>query len=157
MEKERQEKVSIPKVEQADHSPDFQFESKPESTAEQPKTDHELAVDIHESRQAPAVQPAEHIPQKSVVLQAVEDILAEDLLDAYLSMDTESQQKFKIKGEEVAVAIVQMYESGRMKVKKILDLIREWLGMIPGVNHFFLEQESKIKTDKILNYYQSHR
>jgi hypothetical protein len=35
-------------------------------------------------------------------------------------------------------------------VKKILALIRDWLKLIPGVNRFFLEQEAKIKTDKIL-------
>jgi hypothetical protein len=37
-----------------------------------------------------------------------------------------------------------------VSTKKIFVLIRAWLKIIPGVNRFFLEQEAKIKTDKIL-------
>jgi hypothetical protein len=35
-----------------------------------------------------------------------------------------------------------------------LKLIREWLLIIPGVNKYFLEQEAKIKTDKIQQLYE---
>ena len=33
---------------------------------------------------------------------------------------------------------------------KIIDVIKKWLSIIPGINKFFLEQEAKIKTDKIM-------
>jgi hypothetical protein len=38
----------------------------------------------------------------------------------------------------------------KIKVNKIIDLIRRWLKLIPGINKFFLEQEVKIKADKII-------
>ena len=44
-----------------------------------------------------------------------------------------------------------MIETGKAVGRKILKLIRSWLKLIPGVNKFFLEQEAKIKTDKIVD------
>ena len=41
-------------------------------------------------------------------------------------------------------------KSTKVKVKKILKLILEWLRILPGINRFFLEQEAKIKTDRII-------
>ena len=43
-----------------------------------------------------------------------------------------------------------MVSAAKVHSKKILKAIVGWLKMIPGVNKFFLEQEAKIKTDKIL-------
>ena len=43
-----------------------------------------------------------------------------------------------------------MVRGFRVKVKRVLELIYEWLKTIPGVNKFFLEQEAKIKTDEIM-------
>ncbi len=80
----------------------------------------------------------------------VEKILAEDLEDVYLQMSPERQKIFKAKGEEVAKKIVQILHGAKIKIQTILNLIREWLQLIPGVNKFFVEQEAKIKTDKIL-------
>ena len=37
-----------------------------------------------------------------------------------------------------------------IKVKKIIGLIIDWLNIIPNVNKFFVKQNAKIKTDKIL-------
>ena len=39
----------------------------------------------------------------------------------------------------------------KIQVKKIFILIISWLKIIPGVNKFFLEQEAKIKADRILD------
>jgi hypothetical protein len=41
-----------------------------------------------------------------------------------------------------------------IKAKEVLKLIVIWLRFIPHVNKYFLEQESKIKTDKILDLYK---
>ena len=57
---------------------------------------------------------------------------------------------FKLKGEEVARNIEQVVAAGKSKAKQILHWIKDWLKLIPGVNRFFLEQEAKIKTDKII-------
>ena len=99
-------------------------------------------------RRAPA-QPA--APAKDKTLQKIEDILGEDMTDSFLKLPPDKQQLFKEKGEETAGLIKQMIEGAKVNTKKIFDLIKKWLKMIPGINQFFLEQEAKIKTDKILN------
>ena len=43
-----------------------------------------------------------------------------------------------------------MLKAAKVQVDKVFDLIKNWLGLIPGVNKYFLRQESKIKTDKLL-------
>lgn len=88
--------------------------------------------------------------EKSETRFRIEEILSEGLEEVYLSLPEAQKAEFKKKGEETASKIEKLLESVKIQVKKILDLIRQWLMMIPGVNRFFLEQESKIKTDKIL-------
>jgi len=81
----------------------------------------------------------------------IENILEDGLGEMYSQMSPIDQRKFKSKGEEVAKLIFQMvYHKTKIKVKKIISLIRSWLKIIPGVNRFFLEQEAKIKADRII-------
>lgn len=87
---------------------------------------------------------------KDPVTAQIEEVLSEDLTDAFLKMTPETQAAFKQKGEETAGKIREMVEQAKVNARKIFDLIRDWLKLIPGVNKFFLEQEAKIKTDKIL-------
>lgn len=79
----------------------------------------------------------------------IEDILAKDMEKAYLSMSQEKQLEFKREGEKTAREINGLLDKTKVKVKKIISLIKKWLLLIPGVNKFFLEQESKIKADEI--------
>jgi len=99
-------------------------------------------------RRAPA-QPV--APAKDKTLQKIEDILGEDMTDVFLKLPPDKQKLFKEKGEETASLIKQMIDGAKVNTKKIFDLIKKWLRLIPGINQFFLEQEAKIKTDKILN------
>lgn len=80
----------------------------------------------------------------------VEFILEDGLEDMYMKMMPSEQQKFKIKGEQTTNLIIKLIHQPKVKIKKIFELIKSWLKMIPGVNKFFLEQTAKIKTDKIL-------
>lgn len=80
----------------------------------------------------------------------IDKILSEGLEDIYLKMSPEKQREFKSVGEETVQLINQMMSQSKIKLQKIVDLIRGWLSIIPGVNKFFLEQEAKIRTDKIL-------
>ena len=89
--------------------------------------------------------------QKDPLTVRIEDILSEDMTDVFLKMSSEKQIVFKEKGEEIASKIRQMIHATKVNAKKMFDMICEWLKLIPGVNRFFLEQEAKIKTDKILN------
>ncbi|MBD3359230.1 MAG: hypothetical protein GF365_00770 [Candidatus Buchananbacteria bacterium] len=112
--------------------------------------------EIEEEKEVPSMTvptTAEPIkPQApSPALEKIEDILEEDLEEIYFKMTPEKQARFKQTGEVTASKIVTLLGETKIKVKKILELIKEWLKIIPGINKFFLEQEAKIKTDKILD------
>lgn len=89
-------------------------------------------------------------PRVDKLESEIEEVLAEDLTDLYLSMPPDKQAEFKIQGEQTRTMIRQLVHHAHKNAKKIFELIRVWLKLIPGVNRFFLEQEAKIKTDKIL-------
>lgn len=79
----------------------------------------------------------------------VEHIMQAGLEEAYRELPIVKQQEFKIKGEQTAQAVRQLLRATHVKVKKIFKLILEWLRLLPGINKFYLEQEAKIKADRI--------
>lgn len=105
----------------------------------------------------PATRPAKQKalrPQTSdPIQQEVEFVLSENIGDIFKQLPAQQKLQFKKTGEEIAMRITAMIKSGMIQIKKILELIRGWLTIIPGVNKFFLEQEAKIKTDKIQEIY----
>jgi len=91
------------------------------------------------------------IPQvKDDITVKIEKIMEQDLGDAFSELTPLQQQEFKIKGEETAWEVRKLLKSAHIKLKTIFKLILDWLKMLPGINRFFLEQEAKIKTDKII-------
>lgn len=88
-------------------------------------------------------------------IQAIEDVLAGGLDKTFLEMNPSERARFKIEGEKTALKINVILSKARVSADKIVNLIKDWLKLIPGVNRFFLEQEAKIKTDKILNIKKS--
>lgn len=90
------------------------------------------------------------VADKSERLAAIEKTLSQGLEQIYFGLDQAAQAAVKRAGEETARKIETLLESGKFAAKKILHLIRAWLAKIPGANKFFLEQESKIKTDRIM-------
>jgi len=120
-----------------------------EGTREE-KVEIEEPVAVDSEASAPLATPVAIASQKDVLTKQIESILEEDVMDLYLSMTPQDQQVFKTKGEETLSKIRVLLTKTKVNAKKIFQLIREWLKMIPGVNRFFLEQEAKIKTDKIL-------
>ncbi len=101
------------------------------------------------SQVVPASSERTAVRAKDAFEEQIEDILEEDLTDVFLAMSPKDQQLFKAKGEETTSKIRELLNLTKDQTKKIFDLIRAWLKIIPGVNRFFLEQEAKIKTDKI--------
>lgn len=89
-------------------------------------------------------------PVKDEVIIKIEKILEENLNDSYQRLSPVAKQEFKLKGEQTAAQIRDLLKDSHVKVKKVLRLIFDWLRMLPGINHFFLEQEAKIKTDRII-------
>lgn len=131
------------------------FEQLPETRdafleAEAPTTSVEGAVQGEGATVAVLAAPAAPELPKDPVVERVEKVLEEGLGDFVAEMPEAAKERFTKKGKEVAEEIAGMVRKFRVTVKKTLKLIRDWLLTIPGVNKFFLEQESKIKTDRIL-------
>lgn len=99
---------------------------------------------------APAAPAPVVASTKEPVVRAVEAVLEEDLGEAFHKMTPEMQAKFRKEGERITGIIVGMLRNAKVNARLVLGMIAHWLKMIPGVNHFFLTQEAKIKTDKIL-------
>lgn len=134
-------------------------ETKREQTNEKAPTDagESKAVDFFGVLRRRKAKPT-NIPQvRDEVTVRIEKILEDRVGDAYNRLSPVAKQEFKIKGEETARQIRELLSSTHIKVKKIFRLILEWLKMLPGVNRFFLEQEAKIKTDRLLALAEHHR
>lgn len=87
---------------------------------------------------------------KTPARKAIEEVLAEDLGDVFRSMPPNEQVAFRAEGVRAASTIEMLITSFTAKAKQLLGIVRTWLGMIPNVNTFFLEQESKLKTDELI-------
>ncbi len=98
---------------------------------------------------APASSPAPTPRERDPLTKEVENILSENIAEIYKKLPENKKALFRQTGEHVAAQIAQMIKSGIMQIKKILKWIYQWLKIIPGVNEFFLEQEAKIKSDKM--------
>ena len=123
----------------------------------QPEGLHEVGGQTEQAEETVGMELPQHYSASTVSLtpqqqefKKVESMLEDGLGEMYLRMTPMEQQKFKIKGEETTNLIIRLMHEPRLKIKKIFELIRKWLKMIPGVNKFFLEQTAKIKTDKII-------
>lgn len=89
------------------------------------------------------------LPKDETVIE-VEKVLESGIGPFYASLPPDAKPLFLKKGEEAATEIAEMVRSLNVQVKRVLELIYAWLRTIPGVNKFFLEQEAKIKTDRIV-------
>lgn len=86
------------------------------------------------------------------MLKDVEGILSDGLGDVYKALPKDRQLIFRQKGEEIANKITDMIIYGKARAKEVWKLVMEWLGSLPGINKYFLEQEMKIKTDRVMMF-----
>lgn len=107
-----------------------------------------------DDQQTPAAQqPTAQVPEaKTPERMEIEKILSDGMSELYQTMTPQQQEAFRLKGDETATAIEQMVHNLKASTRKVVSLIRDWLQLIPGVNKYFLEQESKLKTDEIVKY-----
>ena len=134
---------------------------------EQQETMRSRETAPQEAQKQPSQVPQQAVPQaqdhvshlrdrvatphtKSERLIEIEKIMSNNLEDIFAQLDPQTQEVVKKEGEQTATKIEQMIEQGKAIAKGVLGLIRGWLHKIPGMNKFFLEQESKLKTDKIM-------
>ncbi|KKT35821.1 MAG: hypothetical protein UW24_C0003G0022 [Parcubacteria group bacterium GW2011_GWA2_44_12] len=92
--------------------------------------------------------------EKPEDLKNIETILSEGLRKFYEQMNDAEKAEFKQSGEEAARKIYETLNDTKIRLKKIAHaitkLIKTWLGKIRGVNKHFLEQDAKIKTDRLI-------
>jgi hypothetical protein len=103
----------------------------------------------------PRVQPSSAPPikkrtEKTATRRKIEEILAEDLEEVYISLPAHARQKFRIEGEKAAAKVEILLMHAKLALMELIKVIREWLLVLPGVNRFFVEQEAKIKADKLI-------
>lgn len=80
----------------------------------------------------------------------IDAILSEGLDEIFLSLNPAEQKKFIEEGKKTVFKINELLTQTKVKIKKIIEVIKIWLKLIPKVNRHFLEQEAKIKADKII-------
>jgi len=99
---------------------------------------------------AVAAQPIKKKIEKSETRKEIEEILAEDLEEVYASLPAQARVKFRIEGEKAAAKVELLLKHAKLALVELIKVIREWLLVLPGVNRFFVEQEAKIKADKLI-------
>jgi hypothetical protein len=80
----------------------------------------------------------------------IDAYLSEGLSETFLAMPPAKQKIFKEEGELAAKKINVLLDATKVNVGKIITIIKNWLKIITGINRFFLDQEAKIKADKII-------
>jgi len=124
-----------------------------EAQAEEEKKEAFLETDLEKTppTQAAASNQAVAAPVVSdPIMLDVEKILEEGLGDYVETMPEEARARFLAKGKEVSGVLAQMVRTFNVELRKAIALIRDWLLTIPGINRYFLEQDAKIKTDRII-------
>jgi hypothetical protein len=106
---------------------------------------------VVEKAPSPERSAAPSAPEKDAYHVKVERILEDNLIDVYVELPKDVRARFKAAGEALAAQLRAMTEKKAPKPTAVLEPIRKWLKVIPGVNPFFLEQEAKIKTDKVMS------
>lgn len=117
------------------------------------------SADLKTKEIAPGIKPSPRRPTRTTtpipqvrdeIAVRIEKILEDGVGDAFSRLSPVAKQEFKLKGEQTAIAIRDLLKASHIQIKKIFRLIFEWLKVLPGINHFFLEQEAKIKADRII-------
>ncbi len=100
--------------------------------------------------QVPPVTMPLPVSAEEQQLQKIESVLSEGLHDIFVALPPAEQQKFKLAGEQAAREVSGLLAQVKVKVDAVIAVLKKWLGTLPGVNKFFVEQEAKIKAEKLV-------
>ncbi|HKL16938.1 MAG TPA: hypothetical protein VJ900_01030 [Patescibacteria group bacterium] len=126
-------------------------EGTPDQKKEKPQKKTNKGLNLPDSVFKKKKEDSQEKFKQDKTLKAIEDILSQDIKKYYDTMDQKQRSEFKKRGEEAALKIKKIIKEAKIAVNKVVNLIKNWLFFIPGVNKYFLEQETKIKTEKILD------
>lgn len=153
------EKSATPKpVEKKPQAADSPFDTQPDK---QPDKAPEKPAEVPTAKKAKPVQPpadqpvAQAVavpaaPAKTETRKEIESILQDGLSDIYVRLTPAQQQEFTEKANETATIIEVLVTQFKATAREVLRLLRLWLSKVPGVNKYFVEQATKIKTDRIM-------
>jgi len=144
--KKQQEKIDVKK--------ETNIEQKSNIDSNLNKAEKNLEQKSDEQKIGGIISVGKNISKNRQRYKKIENILSDGFEDVYLKMSPEKKIEFKLKGEETSNKINELIEKGKITLKKVVRLIKKWLSIIPGVNKYFLEQEAKIKADKIIKLSQ---
>ena len=147
LEKPILEKISVP-VNPAEKliSPEKKIEKIPVS---EKKAEEKSPAEVLVAGNAMSVPtPQSYQAQRA---KEIDLILSEGLNEVFLKMKPAEQIAFQKKGEETVLKINELLNQTKAQINKIITLIRQWLAVVTGINKFFIEQEVKIKADKIMH------
>ncbi|MDD3284428.1 MAG: hypothetical protein PHZ07_02435 [Patescibacteria group bacterium] len=146
-----QEKINIDlgKILEHDSNIDNIIEKEQEKTREENKEKPNVSKNVSDDLSTTVLVQDIKVYDE-VLSKKIENILEEGLSEFYMNMPEDKKLEFKEKGEETANKISILLKDVKVKVKKIIGLIIDWLNVVPKVNKFFVKQTAKIKTDKIL-------
>lgn len=91
------------------------------------------------------------VEKKTEIAEKIDNILSQDLDDFIQSLSSQEKERFQAKKEETIGVIEKMINQAKVVGREILNLIKKLLNFLPGMDRFFREKESKIKTDQILS------
>lgn len=156
---ERQPIEALPKEESGVEADEKALESLPESkdTFLEEAAEETMVTKVVEGQPITQVAAPPAAVPKDETLVRVEKVLEEGLGDIYARLPESAKPKFRQKGEKAAAEIASMVRSLKLRFRRALTLIRDWLLTIPNVNKFFLEQEAKIKVDLIKQMIESDK
>lgn len=145
--------ISVPKTENLlDNAPEKSLNNETEKLSNQKNTEKEGATIKETNEKAIPSSTASVIVDAYRVRREkeIDAFLSDGLSETFLAMSPVKQKIFKDEGEQTAKKINTLLDATKINISKIVKLIRRWLSLIIGVNHFFLDQEAKIKADKII-------
>lgn len=111
-------------------------------------------AEVAQAEFGPGMAPA--APAKDPELMRVERVLEDGLWEYFLELPPAARAKFRKEGEELAVHLLSWLMSPETQPYDVWKASRRWLGSMPGVHFAFLEQESKIKTGKVIKLIAEH-
>ena len=145
-----QNQINSPESVASSNSREVSVEKKIESIPNKVEAKKSAGVSPDAAAPAPAPALSADSSYRDKQIEEIENIMSAGLDQVFLQMSPEQQKKFKEEGEKTANRIEQLLNKAKTGADKIIALIKRWLRLIPHVNKFFLEQEAKIKADKIL-------
>jgi len=120
------------------------------TTKDESSTALRRGQDEDQFQNIPQLGVPKKIPKKTVEIQKIEHILSENLEQFYHDLPLEEQQLFKAAGEDAAGKIDLLVRTAKVTTIKLIEIIKSWLKIIPGMDKWFIEQEAKIKADKVI-------